>query len=93
MRKLLLSNFENCEHVKYFGNVYCVMTNHIGDQDMRANHKLITIAAYSLVISHRIGFFLSTQTHYRNISGVHSFMSFTVNYASFTYRINPISLS
>ena len=35
----LSSNLENCVHLKYFGNVYCVMTNHIGDQDKRANHK------------------------------------------------------
>ena len=53
-----LSHLENSEHLKYFGNVYCVMTNHNGDQDMRANHKLITVAAYSLVISHLTGFFL-----------------------------------
>ena len=40
------------------------MTNHTADQDTRANHtehhKLITVAAYSLVISRLIGFF-STQ--------------------------------
>ena len=35
----LLSNLENCEHLKYFMNVYCVMTNHIGDQDTQANTK------------------------------------------------------
>ena len=40
-------------------------------QDMRANHKttckLITVAAYSLVIARLIGFFFSTQNS-RNIS-------------------------
>ena len=35
----LLSNLENREHLKYFGDVYCVMTNHTGDQDTRANRK------------------------------------------------------
>ena len=32
-------NLEYREHLKYFGNVYSVMTNHIEDQDTRANHK------------------------------------------------------
>ena len=44
--QVLLSNFENYEHLKYFLNVYCVMTNHTGDQNKQANHKLITVAAY-----------------------------------------------
>ena len=35
----LLSNLEICEHLKIFGNVYCVISNHIGDQDMSANHR------------------------------------------------------
>ena len=53
---------ENHEDLKHFGNVYCVMSNHTEDQDTSKpqNHKLITIAAYNLVISHLIGFF-STQ--------------------------------
>ena len=33
IRKALLSKLESREHLKYFGNVYCVMTNHIGDKD------------------------------------------------------------
>ena len=47
--KTLLSNSKNSEHLKYFVNVYCVMTNHLGDQDTRVNHKLITVATYSLL--------------------------------------------
>ena len=48
----LLSNLENCEHLKYFGNVYCVVTNHTRDQAMQENHKatnylLLAVAAYS----------------------------------------------
>ena len=35
---------ENREHLKYLGNVYCVMTNHIKDQDMQTNHKLNIVA-------------------------------------------------
>ena len=35
LSSVLLSNSKNHEH----GNVYCVMANHIGDQDMWANHK------------------------------------------------------
>ena len=35
----LTSNSGNREHLKYFGNVSCVLNNHTGDQDMRANHK------------------------------------------------------
>ena len=31
--ELLSENSENCEHLKYFGNVYCVMINHAGEQD------------------------------------------------------------
>lgn len=38
-------------------NVYSVITNHIEDQDTPQNHKLITIAVYSLVISRLIAFF------------------------------------
>ena len=30
---------ENREHLKYLRNVYCVMTNHSKDQDMRTSHK------------------------------------------------------
>ena len=35
----LQSNQENCEHLKYFRNVYCVKTNHSKDQDMLKSHK------------------------------------------------------
>ena len=35
----LLSNSENCEWLKIFKNVDCVVTNHNEVQDMRANHK------------------------------------------------------
>ena len=34
---IFLPNSKNSAHLKYFGNVYCVMTNHIGDQDMHAH--------------------------------------------------------
>ena len=54
---LWLSNLENSEHLKYFRNFYCVVSNHIGDQDTRGNHKLVTFAACSLVISRLIGLF------------------------------------
>ena len=47
----------------------------------------ITIAAYSLVILHLIGFFLSTQ-YPRNISGVHSVLSLTVR----SCEIKPTNL-
>ena len=30
---------ENCEHLKFFRNVYCVTTNHSKDQDMQTSHK------------------------------------------------------
>ena len=44
-----LAGIENHEHLKYFENDYCVMTNHIREQDIRANHKtIIIIAVYSL---------------------------------------------
>ena len=36
----LRSNRENCEHVKYLRNVYCVMTNHRKDQGTRTSHKI-----------------------------------------------------
>ena len=29
----------NSEHLKYFRNVYCVMSNHSKDQGMPTNHK------------------------------------------------------
>ena len=35
----LLSNSENCEWLKIFKNVDCVVNNHNEVQDMRANHK------------------------------------------------------
>ena len=35
----LLSNSENCEWLKIFKNVDCVMNNHNEVRDMRANHK------------------------------------------------------
>ena len=57
----LLSTSEIREHLKYFGNVYYVITNHIGDQNTRVNHEttncIIIVVAYSLVISRLIGFF------------------------------------
>ena len=40
----LLSNSENRERLKNFRNVDCVVTNHNKVQDMRANHKLTTVA-------------------------------------------------
>ena len=30
---------ENSEHLKYLRNVYCVITNHSKDQDMRTSQK------------------------------------------------------
>ena len=46
------------------------------------SHKLITTAAYSLVISCLIGLTSSAwhNKHSRNISGVHSFLSLTVKH-------------
>ena len=35
----LQSNQQNCEHLKYFRNVYCVMANRSKDQARRARHK------------------------------------------------------
>ena len=48
----LLSNLENCEHLKYFRNVYCVMTNHIGDRtlDQTQNQKLILLLLLLLTV-------------------------------------------
>ena len=45
---------------------------------MQANHKVITVAAYSLIVSHLIGFFLLIQKYSINICGVHCFLSLTV---------------
>ena len=41
--KAFTANFENHEHLKYLKNVYCVVTNHIAEQDVQVNHKLIII--------------------------------------------------
>ena len=35
----LLSNSQNCEHLKNFKNVDCVLANHNKVQDMQANLK------------------------------------------------------
>ena len=62
--KNYLSNSENHEDMKNFRNVDCVVTRHNKVQDMQEkpqNHKLITVAACSLVFSYLIGFFLTTQ--------------------------------
>ena len=40
---LLQRDRENCEHLKYFRNVYCVMTNYSKDQDTWTNHKTTTV--------------------------------------------------
>ena len=40
---------ENREHLKYFRNVYCVMTNHSKDQSTRTkppNQKLISVLSF-----------------------------------------------
>ena len=72
----------NCEHLKNFRNVDCVLANQYKVQDYYAskpqNHKLITVAVCGLVNSHLIGLFLETQWHSINVSGVHAFVSFTV---------------
>ena len=51
---VLLSNLENREHPKIFRNVDYVPS-------WAQNHKLITVAVCSFVISRPIGLFLSTQ--------------------------------
>ena len=65
----------------YLRNVYCVMTNHSKDQDMRTiatKPQTNYILACSSVFLCLIGFFLATQKHSRNICGVHGFPSLTV---------------
>ena len=57
----LLSNSEYCEHLKYFRNVDCVVTNHneiLEHSSKPQNHKLITVAVCGLVFSRLIGFSL-----------------------------------
>ena len=60
----LLSNSENCEHLKNFRNVDCVLAN-LKVQDTQATSKsqtnIITIAVCGLVILCLIGLFLATQ--------------------------------
>ena len=61
--------------------MFIVLTNHNKVQVTLANLKItnqITVAVCSLVFSRLIGFFLATQLHSINISGVHGFRSFTV---------------
>ena len=45
--------------------------------EQATNHKLINVLACGLVFSHLIGFFLATQQHSRNISGVDGFSGLT----------------
>ena len=57
----LLSNSEYREHLKYFRNVDCVVTNHneiLESSSKPQNHKLITVAVCGLVLSRLIGFSL-----------------------------------
>ena len=37
--RILQCDLENREHLKYFRNVYCVMTNHSKDQGKQTTHK------------------------------------------------------
>ena len=55
------SNFHAFKTQKY---IHAVMTNLAGGNKMlasRKNHKLITVAVFSLVLPHLIRFFLSKQ--------------------------------
>ena len=45
--------------------------------EQATNHKKINVLACGLVFSHPIGFFLATQQHSRNISGVDGFSGLT----------------
>ena len=53
--KIVTVKLRNHKHLKYFENVYCVMTSHIWSKGHvskpQFNHKLITVAANNLVIS------------------------------------------
>ena len=66
--------------------MYWPITIKFGIRKQTSNHKLITVAVCSLVISRLIGLFLATQEHSINISSVHGFVSFTV-----IQRINKYS--
>ena len=51
---MLPSNSENREN---FRNVDCVLANHNKVQDMRANHKLITVAVCSFLSCALLAYF------------------------------------
>ena len=73
----LLSKSKNREHLKNFRNVDCVLANSqqsLGHASKLQNHKLIPIAVCILVFLLLI-----------NLSGVHSFVSFTVSERVFLY--------
>ena len=76
----LLSNAENCEWLKNFRKVNCVVTNHNEVQDVSKpqNHKLTVIVVCGLGFSLLTGFLFATQKHSMNIYCVHGFVSFTV---------------
>ena len=50
-------DWENCEHLKYVRNVYCIMTNYSKDQGTLAAKPQTIINA----VSRLIVFFLATQ--------------------------------
>ena len=67
--------------MKNFRNFDCVVNNHNNVKDTPAkpqNKKLTTVAVCCLVFSCPIGYFLATQEHSIDISGVHGFLSLRV---------------
>ena len=79
--QILQCHRENREHLKYFKNAYCVTTNHSKDQGTPTSYKTTKTNKYSCLqfsFSRPIGFYLATQQHSRNISGVHGFPSLIV---------------
>lgn len=70
---LLLLNSLNHKHLKYFSNIYFVVTNSSKDQDIRASHKTINS---SMLLSFFSIDLLSSCS--RVTSCVHDFGSFTV---------------
>ena len=66
-------DWENREHLKYPWNVYCVVTNHSKDQDMRPSHKTTNVLMFLIVVQ----FSYNTLT-FQKYFGVHSFPGLTV---------------
>ena len=72
---------ENCEHLKYLRNVYCVMTYHSKDQDMWTSHKTTNQLTSLLAVQ----FSHAWQAFFWNNSGVHGFRGLTVSLVSKTH--------